>query len=175
MRKRFLMAPGLVLCLAGAAAAEDFPDPMYGIRGPNGLDRELGVVEGKVRLVHGDATGRDWTFQEDGDKGFQIQLKNGKWRGWFLTCDHTGKAAEVFITEKPAPGSYWKLTRVKAGEPAAYTIQAAAGKFAGWYLDVAGEAEQQVDSRGKPYIAYRVTLTEKPRPIPKFTIETIAP
>jgi hypothetical protein len=174
MRKLVLMMLA-ALAAAGRMPAAEFPDPMYGIRGPNGLDRELGAVDGKVRLVHGDATGRDWTLREDGDKGFLIQVKNGKWRGRYLSCDPTGKEAEVFLSDKPTPGSYWKVARNGGGESPGYTIQATAGRCAGWYLDVGGEAEQQVDARGKPYVAYRVIVSEKPRRVPKFTLESIAP
>jgi hypothetical protein len=76
------------------------------------------------------------------------------------------------MSVKPGPGTRWRVTH--PGGAASYTIRAAEGKFKGWYLDRGAKAEKLKDVSGKPYWAYRLTLTRKPKRIPKFSIFEVA-
>jgi hypothetical protein len=100
-----------------------------------------------------------------------IGVYDGPYRGRRLGYDPGGKRREPSL--RPGPGPRWKM--VAAGDgPVSFTIRAAEGKLAGWYLDVGPAVEVQCEG-GKTRTGYRAVLTNKPKKPPAFDIIVIAP
>jgi hypothetical protein len=157
-----MMRPSLLFAwatLALAALAAPAAADRFEIRLPGGLGVMLGVVGGEVRVVRTTAN-MDW---ELGGTTIRV-LAPEKYEGKYLAYDPLAVGKEkgaVFLAGKPGDGTKWLRTRVKdKNESNLYTIQAASGKYKGWYLD---------------YKDSRVILSEKPKEIPKWIISEIAP
>ena len=122
----------------------------------------LAVVDGQPRLVNSRSAWTAWTLRET-DKGWTIQghLSKETPEPRYLGVDAEGK---VTLVAEPGDGAYWKLTR-KGDRMTSFdaTLQAAGGKFDGWYLDFSDQPERIERGRFK-YNAYRVMLSEKPGP-----------
>lgn len=165
------VTPSLASLAAPAAAAER---NMIEFRGKG----YLGVVGGKVRVVSAAAPGYyDWSLTR-GASDMPIRvLEPAKWKGWLLAYDpevkDPSKDKAVFLAEELGPGTDWKLAHVEKVN--VYTIQVASGKLKGWYLDVEEKGEELKGPKGKPYTAYRVFLSEKPKRLPKVLLTVIAP
>jgi hypothetical protein len=138
--------------------------------------RELGVVEGQVRLVQvGTPAVREWRIEDGGKKGRLIRvMSSDKWNGWYLTYDHTGKGKEVFLSEKPTPGSYWHLRVGGDRGGRSGTIEATAGRVEGRHLSVGGPAEKLVDVDGKTHTASRLVLSGALLLMTEFFFEEVA-
>jgi len=116
----------------------------------------LGVADREVIWNNRPKT---WEIEKT-KKGYRVRLLlgGGKWKGWYLTYDPSGKRKTVFLSKKPTAGSYWSLGNI--GGPHTASITAKAGKLKDWYLD-RGEPVKRKDQEGKPYTAHRVVLKEK--------------
>lgn len=127
MRRDLLLAG---LALAGVALAPSLAfAKWYGI---GGFDRALGVVGGKVRWSNAGEGAFDWGITKTA-RGYTIQVTGGKWGGWYLSYDPTGKDKAVFLTKGPTAGSYWGIGHV--GNPGTTPVWAKAGPLKGWSLD----------------------------------------
>jgi hypothetical protein len=172
---RLLLFPCGSLCLAGLAPPAG-ADDRYTILFPG--QGNLGVVAGKVRAVFGSLEDYDWELiGGEGETTIKV-LAPKKWRGCYLAYDPKGKDPAVFLTGKRGPGTKWRLTWVKGEGSGVHTLQAAAGKYKGWYLDVGAEGEKFVTEKaekGKTATARRVFLSRKPRRLPKAIFTEIAP
>ena len=122
----------------------------------------VAVIDGHPRLVNSRTAWTEWTLRET-DKGWTIQcrLSREKPELRFLGVDAEGK---ITLAAELGDGAYWKLTR-KGDRQNSFdaTLQAAGGKFDGWYLDFSDKPEQIEQGRFK-YDSYRVKLSEKPDP-----------
>jgi hypothetical protein len=68
------------------------------------------------------------------------------------------------VQQKDTPGRWWKLTQVDNYKW--WRIQATAGKYKGWYLDVQDKPER----KGGPY---RLKLSRKPGPRSRIKIQVV--
>jgi len=158
----------LLVALAPGGAVGD----QYGITDPD--LGSLSVVDGKALLTGGPIYDANWNLSPTGKEGTtSIRLSSSKWRGWALAYDPAGKDRAVTLLSpgRGDRGKQWKVTRVA---PSRYTIQAAEGKYKGWYLDVQGKGEVRRNPKGERYTAYPLVLTEKPKRILKFEINEIS-
>ena len=139
-------------------------------------NRAMGVVKGQVRLVPGGTRAvREWRFEGGGKKGRLIRvMSSDKWNGWYLTYDHTGKSKQVFLSEKPTPGSYWDVLRGGRDGESVGRIEARAGKFREWHLAVGKDAEKLMDVHGKTHTASRVVLSNSLLWVTQFVFEEVA-
>jgi hypothetical protein len=183
MRYALSICLGLIvlgLVVEGGAGGE------YTVDGPACLPGYmLGVVKGKVRLLaKGGRGGVDWVLKKGEEEGILIKVLserssdiNGQWNGWYLSYDPEGKDPEVIVTEKPGPGSYWKVYYNAHGS-AVTGITAKNGKFKGWKINMGAVAEPRAwrDRYGKPFLVYSAVLDRHPRGgAPLFTFKHIAP
>jgi hypothetical protein len=123
---RFLLPACFVLCLPDPAPATD-DDQVYGIASPRG---ELGAVRGKAGVFRTGAADVDWYLKDQGRRGTHIRLaSSGKWGGWYLTFDPTGKDKTVRLAPRPGPGASWVLHKVAGGAgTTTYTVEAAGAR-----------------------------------------------
>jgi hypothetical protein len=133
----------------------------------------LGVIDGKVWAIR--SPGGDlWELSTFKTK-IEFVDPEEELKRWYLAYDPEGKDKALFLVprRKRGPGQKWEITDVREAQGPSYTIRAAEGKVKGWYLDVAEQPEQVKDAKGRRYTAYRVFLSEKPKRIPKVSIEVI--
>ena len=185
MRRDLLLAG---LALAGVALAPSLAfAKWYGI---SGFDRALGVVGGKVRWSNAGEGAFDWGITKTA-RGYTIQVTGGKWGGWYLSYDPTGKEKRVFLSQAPTAGSFWGIGHV--GNPGTTPVWAKAGALKGWSLDrgakvgtedcvekssgpdgYAGIYGKKKGEKKKPKeCEYQVILSNK-RKTPEFDIHEIA-
>jgi hypothetical protein len=174
--RRHLLLTCVALSLAAPAPRAAAAVSRYEIQFLNRDEAWLAVVAGKVRAVYPPDEDYDWELSPGvgGPQTIEV-LEPRKWGGWHLAYDPEGKDPAVFLAEERGPGTQWKVTRLKGEKDLVFTIQAAEGKYKGWYLDVAAKGEKFVTPKGKTAPAYRVFLSKKPRRLPKLTITHIAP
>ena len=101
-----------------------------------------------LRLATGKAPDARWKLTET-ERGHLIQAQTGKLAGWYLDFDDDAQIGEMggatssmnlLLTEQMVPGAYWKVTETDEG----FLIQAQAGRFEGWYLDLNILTKQKV-------------------------------
>jgi hypothetical protein len=165
--------------LVGAFAAATVRADEYRIEGPAGLPGyQLGIVDGKVRLVKRHSPGSvDWVLETDKDKGVLIRLPRGGWREkysrWYLSYDVEGKDKEVFLRKEAGPGSSWHVD--PQGDKSTDAIAPHHGELKGWFLNAGDGAETLKDNDGKEFTAYKAVLDRTSRPIPLFTFTRLSP
>jgi hypothetical protein len=160
----------------GAVGADDHL--LKGINGPNTLkgDYYLGIVKGKVRLVQRSDDRVNWKFVST-FSGTLIRMgESGKYEGWYLSYNLTGKSKEVFLSKKPTKGSYWWVGQsgTEKNLPYTRTISAAAGKLKGWKLGAGAKAEKRKGRKRKKFWAYQAVLLNSKK-VPRYNIFSIAP
>jgi hypothetical protein len=175
-----MMRPSLLFaCVALwlGAAAPLAADDRFEIRLPGWEGVMLGVVGGEVRVVRRTTEDMDWTLSPDTGIPLPIRvIAPKKYKGKYLAYDPQAKGKDkgaVFLANKWGEGTKWLLERVKGEKEKAYTIQAASGKYKGWYLDVEEKGKEHTDDKGKKVTAYRVFLSEKPKEVPKWVFYEI--
>jgi hypothetical protein len=101
-----------------------------------------------LRLAKGKAPAARWKLTGT-ERGCLIQAQAGKLAGWYLDFDDDAQIEELggatsssnlLLTEQMVPGAYWKVTETDEGS----LIQAQAGRFEGWYLDLDLLTKQRV-------------------------------
>jgi hypothetical protein len=91
-----------------------------------------------------------------------------------LCYDLEGTDATVKLGGMEGTGNQWTFTLVRArGDTEYVTVQAAAGKRKGWYLDYTVEQPPAGSNEGQP--RRRLVLVEKPEPQKQFAKYVIAP
>jgi len=167
---RKLLTVAVVLPLFGVLSFSDqalFPDN-FNIAGSD--ERSLAIIDGKLQWCK---TGKVLWVIKGTRMGDTIQVASrGKWEDWYLTYDAEGKDRTVKLSEKPTPGSYWKVGN-KNARPTFLT--AAGGKVEHYSLDRGEEVEKVKGNDGQMYRAFKVILAEKPKHIRHVTITVIAP
>jgi hypothetical protein len=168
---RDLRTLGFVLFL-GALSPGGAAGDQYGIRAPG--TGSLSVVDGKALLTKGPIYDANWELSWMGKESTtSITISSSKWPGWGLAYDPTGKDPAVTLAP-PGRGERGKQWRVVDRGASGYTIQAAEGKYKGWYLDIQGKGEVRRNTKGERYTAYRLVLTEKPKRPLHFKINEIS-
>jgi hypothetical protein len=154
---RYSVCLGIVLAVSwpGRSAAD-----LFVVRAPGELT--LGVTaEGEVWFVPKDCDipglVAAWDTVRVAGKG-QLQVPKGKWEGRVLGYQEGGKH-EACVSANP--WVEWELVKVP-GQLYTYTLQAAGGKLAGWYLDL-GPAVQVRGRSAAARTAYRAVLTKSPK------------
>jgi len=93
-----------------------------------------------LHLAKEQAPAARWKLIET-ERGHLIQARLGEFAGWYLDFDDDGKIEQLsgatssrnlLLTKEKVPGAYWKVTETDEG----HLIQAQAGRFDGWYLDL---------------------------------------
>jgi hypothetical protein len=164
--KRCLLSACLALLVGVGPAAAD----MYSIKGPGGLF--LGVTAGGELLFlppeyRSDDARFVWVVGGPREAtGITLHRTDQD-----LTYDPDGGKREPYLTV--GFGRPWKQVKLP-DDVTFYTVQAAEGKLAGWYLDV-GPAVEVTGKLSKRCTGYRAVLTKKPRKPVVFTITVIAP
>jgi hypothetical protein len=173
----FLLGTALALALALAAATVRADE--YRIAGPAGLSGyELGLVDGKTRLVPQNSQGSvDWVLEWVKGQGVLIRLgpesSGEKHSRWYLSYDVEGKNKEVFLREKPGPGSYWHVD--PRGDHSTDAIAAIDSQGTEWFLDVGENAETVKVNEGYETSAYKAVLDRTSRSVPLFTFTRLSP
>ena len=79
------------------------------------------------------------------------------------------------LVKKDGSGCQWIAIKIGTrGESDQITLQAAEGKFKGWYLDCT-EEEEKIEIGGKTYSFRRMILSKKPGRIDYFLRYPVAP
>ncbi len=102
-----------------------------------------------LRLAKGPVPVARWKLTET-ERGYLIQARAGKLAGWYLDFDDDSQIEEMggatssrnlLLTKEKVPGAYWRVTETDEG----LLIQAQAGRFEGWYLDLDLLTKQRVE------------------------------
>jgi hypothetical protein len=102
-----------------------------------------------LHLATGKAPDARWKLTET-ERGHLIQAQAGRFAGWYLDFDDDAQIEEMggatssmnlLLTKEKVPGAYWKMTETDQG----HMIQAQAGRFEGWYLDLNLLTKQKVE------------------------------
>ena len=92
-----------------------------------------------------------------------------------LCYDMDGKDKKIRLVKKDGSGCQWIAIKIGTrGESDQITLQAAEGKFKGWYLDCT-EEEEKIEIGGKTYSFRRMILSKKPGRIDYFLRYPVAP
>jgi hypothetical protein len=120
----------------------------------------VGVVAGK--LVPGQS--RFATYdEEEPNHWFVVDGKIKAGAGGYLAYDVSGKDNAVFLTPRAGEGTQWIITPITRGrEEERGEVQAAAGPFKGWRLDVEEREEKAEGGEGKTVTVRRHLLKKDP-------------
>lgn len=158
----------LLPCLVAPAALAQ--DQLYSI----GFPRAAGVfnvLDGKPYLLRS---------EESGPPGNAVDLQNGKHLIHFgsqqaLCYDLDGTTPTVSLGKAGITSAEWEIKRgEEKGGPTAVSVQAAEGKFKGWFLDWSAD-EMEIESGGKTYHVRHLVLTRKPKPAKVLFMYPVAP
>jgi hypothetical protein len=168
---RALSASGIAVLLACLIATIAMArDQLYSIGFPQ-AEGNFNVLDGKPYLLR---------RGESGPAGSAIDLQNGKNLVHFgsrqpLCYDLAGTTPTVSLGKTDSTSADWQLKhgKEKGGQRAVF-IQAADGKYQGWFLDWSAE-EIEIESGGKTYHARPLVLKREPRPAKVFSMYPVAP
>jgi hypothetical protein len=129
----------------------------------------LAVVDGKVRVFPTNHVPERWEWRLD--RG--LQVKGGKWDGWFLSVDPSGKSHRVVLSRDWNPGAvWWFRVKVRDDTDEWGPIKVGAGPYKGWYLDIDDTVEHLSDGKGDAPRCHRLIITDAPRRIRKFDVRS---
>ena len=158
----------LLSCLVATAAMAR--DQLYSIGFPQ-AEGQFNVLDGRPYLLRRGESGPD---------GNAVDLQSGKHLIHFgshqaLCYELDGTTPTVSLGKADSTSAEWELKHgEEKGGQRAVSIQAAEGKFKGWFLDWSAD-EIEIESGGKTYHVRQLVLTRKPKPAKVLFMYPVAP